>query len=232
MLEVLDNVASRISSDELKIQRAYNNWVSVRNETAFDYTLFWQIFAGVAVAGAFLFINNLRLRRLSQQLMTMSITDALTGAGNRARADQLLRSAHRDIKKGSYEFGVILCDIDHFKTINDTHGHQVGDLVLKEFTAALTAATRSDAEICRWGGEEFLILIRDTDEHGLKALADRLRTAIAEATFSSGLEVTASFGFGMLNPTVSIDRNITQIDDALYQAKKSGRNRAVAASIN
>lgn len=232
LLEILDGVAARISSDELAIQRAYNNWVSVRNETAFDYTLFWQIFAGVAVAGAFLFINNLRLRRLSQQLLTMSITDSLTGAGNRARADQLLRSAHRDIKKGGASFGVILCDIDHFKTINDTHGHQVGDLILKEFTATLTAAMRIDAKVCRWGGEEFLILISDTDERGLKALANRLREAIAEATFSSGLEVTASFGFGMLNPAVSIDRNITKIDDALYQAKKSGRNCAVVADIS
>ncbi len=232
LLEILDNVASRISGDELMVQRAYNNWVSVRNETAFDYTLFWQIFAGVAVVGAFLFINNLRLRRLSQQLLTMSITDSLTGAGNRARADQLLRSAHRDLKKGGASFGVILCDIDHFKTINDTHGHQVGDVILKEFTAALAAAMRSEAKICRWGGEEFLVLISDTDERGLKALANRLCEAISETTFSSGLEVTASFGFGMLNPAVSIDRNITKIDDALYQAKKSGRNCAVAADIN
>jgi two-component system cell cycle response regulator len=70
------------------------------------------------------------------------------------------------------------------------------------------------------------------DERGLEALANSLREAISEATFSSGLEVTASFGFGMLNPVVSIDRNITKIDDALYQAKKSGRNCAVAADIN
>lgn len=232
LLEILDGVAARISSDELAIQRAYNNWVSVRNETAFDYTLFWQIFAGVAVAGAFLFINNLRLRRLSHQLLTMSITDSLTGVGNRARADQLLRSAHRDLKKGAPGCGLILCDIDHFKTINDTHGHQVGDVILKEFAATLLSAMRSDAEICRWGGEEFLILIRETDEHGLQVLADRLRTCIAETTFSAGLKVTASFGFGMQNPNISIDRNITNIDDALYQAKNSGRNCAVAADIH
>lgn len=220
------------TSDELAIQRAYNNWVSVRNETAFDYTLFWQFFAGVAVAGAFLFINNLRLRRLSHQLLTMSITDSLTGVGNRARADQLLRSAHRDLKKGAPGCGLILCDIDHFKTINDTHGHQVGDVILKEFAATLLSAMRSDAEICRWGGEEFLILIRETDEHGLQVLADRLRTCIAETTFSAGLKVTASFGFGMQNPNISIDRNITNIDDALYQAKNSGRNCPVAADIH
>ena len=231
LLEILDNVAARISSDELAIQRAYNNWVSVRNETAFDYTLFWQIFAGVAVVGAFLFMNNLRLRRLSQQLLTMSVTDALTGVGNRARADQLLRSAHRNLKKGASTFGVILCDIDHFKTINDTYGHQVGDVVLKEFTEVLAASLRSDAKVCRWGGEEFLILINDTDEHGLKALANRLHAAISETTFSSGFEVTASFGFGMLDPNVSIDRNLTRIDAALYQAKKLGRNCAVAAHV-
>ena len=231
LLEILDNVASRISGDELMIQRAYNNWVSVRNETAFDYTLFWQIFTGVAVVGAFLFINNLRLRRLSQQLLTMSITDALTGAGNRAQADQLLRSAHRDLNKGSSGFGVILCDIDHFKTINDTYGHQTGDLVLKEVTVALSSAMRRDVKICRWGGEEFLILVSDTDEHGLKALTNRLRASIADTTFGNGLEITASFGFGMLNPAMSIDRNITKIDNALYQAKKSGRDCAVAADI-
>jgi len=156
LLKLLNTLALRIGGDDLSVQNAYNNWISVRSETAFDYRLFWQVVGVIAVIALILFINNLRLRKMGLELHRASITDALTGVGNRLRADQLLSQHYREARTGAAQpLGILLCDIDHFKLINDRFGHQVGDEALKYFAKTVSECLPANASLCRWGGRSF-----------------------------------------------------------------------------
>jgi len=156
LLKLLNTLALRIGGDELSVQNAYNNWISVRSETAFDYRLFWQVVGVIAVIALILFINNLRLRKMGLELHRASITDALTGVGNRLRADQLLSQPYREARTGAAQpLGILLCDIDHFKLINDRFGHQVGDEALKYFAKTVSECLPANTSLCRWGGRSF-----------------------------------------------------------------------------
>lgn len=165
-----------------------------------------------------------RLRRLAA-------TDPLTGLANRRH---LLEMAEYEIKRGTRDhapLSFLLADIDHFKSINDCHGHEAGDRVLVAIAAALRQAVREKDSVARWGGEEFLIMLPDTTLDDAVALAERIRQTVqALQTTVGGRTVTASMTFGVS----ALDRNetpgcaITRADKALYRGKATGRNRVVA----
>jgi len=126
----------------------------------------------------------------------------------------------------------LIADIDHFKRINDTYGHDVGDVVLKEFAVRLLHNVRTSDLTCRLGGEEFMILMPDTNADVAAPVAERVRACIAEAPFIvSGLEpipVTASVGLGSLrSPNETPETLFKRADEALYAAKRGGRNRVI-----
>jgi diguanylate cyclase (GGDEF)-like protein len=157
--------------------------------------------------------------------------DALTGIWNRAT---ILSQMKRDLERIAREkspISVLLCDIDHFKQVNDKHGHLVGDTVLKEVAKRLTKAVRGYDAVGRYGGEEFLILLKHCDESTLEARAEDIRLAVAATPILAGseeLKVSVSVGAAGCThwePGMPIERVLASADAALYRAKAEGRNR-------
>jgi len=120
---------------------------------------------------------------------------------------------------------IIFTDIDHFKRINDTHGHAVGDIVLKNFAQMITSTVRSADRVARWGGEEFLIVCMNTTAQQAMTLAEKLREHMGVQAWPAGLTVTASFGVAEHLPAEDIGEVIERADAGLYAAKRAGRNR-------
>lgn len=157
-----------------------------------------------------------------------SMTDPLTELGNRRyfqkRMDEETERANRYHEAA---FSALLFDIDFFKKINDTHGHLVGDEILKSIGRELSASVRKSDEVCRWGGEEFVILLPHTDLHAASELASRIRERVERHLFAKELKVTISGGGGEYQRGEQVDHFMDRIDKALYQAKLDGRNRVV-----
>jgi len=180
------------------------------------------------------------LRVANQRNRILSITDALTGAHNRRYLmEQLPRELER-CRRYAYPLSVLMCDIDHFKAINDTHGHAAGDDVLQQFAARAQKSIRTNSDwIARYGGEEFLIVLPETAYEGALFVAEKIRMLIAATPFamrSNDTPVTASFGVastGANGPDIAlkVDALIRTADECLYQSKQGGRNRTSGHEI-
>jgi two-component system cell cycle response regulator len=174
-----------------------------------------------------------RLRSNVQMSMELALTDGLTGLYNRrymeTHLDTLLEKSH----ESGRPLSLIMIDIDHFKPINDTYGHDAGDAVLREFATRVQASVRGIDLSCRYGGEEFVIVMPDADSSIACAVGERLRKKIGGGPFSvSGgqrkLDVTISVGIALLQAGDSSDTILKRADEALYRAKRDGRNRVVS----
>lgn len=129
-------------------------------------------------------------------------------------------------------FSIVLGDLDRFKKVNDTYGHEAGDLVLQETARRLQAAIRAQDIVCRWGGEELLILLPETGPEGAGQVAEKIRAAMDDAPVQTGNEVihqTISLGVSSFRPDDTVTTLISRADEALYEAKSAGRNRVVQA---
>jgi len=165
-----------------------------------------------------------QLRRHYAQMHQMAHTDALTGLVNRRAMQNRLEAELERAKRYDRPFALLLGDIDHFKRVNDGHGHAVGDQVLREVATRLSGQLRPSDKIARWGGEEFLVLAPETDLIQAKALSQRLFDAIA-ASPVAGLEVSLSIGVACYRQGDSIAVLLSRADEAMYRAKLAGRNR-------
>ncbi|GEM82848.1 sensor domain-containing diguanylate cyclase [Meiothermus hypogaeus] len=166
------------------------------------------------------------LRRHYAQMHQMAHTDALTSLTNR-RAMQIKLDNELDrARRYNRPFAVLLADLDHFKRVNDTYGHPVGDQVLREASGRLLQHLRESDSLARWGGEEFLILAPETDLQQAHRLAQRLLEAIREAPMS-GVHVTLSLGVACYRQGDTIAALLSRADEAMYRAKAAGRNRVV-----
>lgn len=161
-------------------------------------------------------------------MKSMAHYDKLTGCLNRHAAGSMV---HREIERFSAQglpLALLMMDLDHFKKINDTYGHGAGDEVLKKFADIIRQGLRRSDLFCRWGGEEFLVLLRGTVVDEALRIAERFRERIAAAVFppcgESGL-VTVSIGGASFPPGRAFERLIADADIALYRAKREGRNR-------
>jgi len=180
------------------------------------------------------------LKRANEEIRLLSITDALTGSFNRAYMDEMLpKEVKRSIRYGR-PLSMIMGDIDHFKKVNDTYGHQAGDEILRQFVACLKGEIRENVDwIARYGGEEFLLVFPETEFDRTMILAERLRLKIAEMRIEheeKQIEITVSFGVtGLpskpLNSDMSYEEIIGFTDKFLYEAKQAGRNRVVGRPI-
>ncbi|TBW55435.1 diguanylate cyclase [Marinobacter halodurans] len=169
-----------------------------------------------------------RTRELEEKnaaLEQLSVTDALTGLYNRHKLDQVLIYEQNRFQRYGHIFSVILLDIDHFKLVNDLHGHSIGDDVLKQVADILAWNTRQTDSVGRWGGEEFLIVCTDTDLDGAATLSNLLRQRIASHDFPHLEGITASFGVTEYRAGDNESLVVSRADDALYQAKHAGRNK-------
>ena len=169
---------------------------------------------------------NASLRRLAEQLDYKARHDALTGELNRAAVIDLV-SQH--LQRGP--LSLVVLDIDHFKRINDSYGHPAGDAVIVELVRRLRSALRAEVQLGRVGGEEFTVVLPGTDLDAATRIADTMRCAIADRAFDavSGRQVTASFGVSFNADGTTFDHAYARADQALYVAKRGGRNRVVGA---
>ncbi len=177
--------------------------------------------------------QNAQMQILNRKLNSAAMTDVLTDLPNRRHA---LRRLEQELTKSQTEntpLSVILLDIDHFKEVNDRHGHDVGDIVLREVAHALRDCTRRNEEVCRLGGEEFLVIVPQTTREASAHFAERLREAVQELSIRAGDyvgRVTVSLGVAALEDGAqSVDELIKIADTRAYLAKASGRNCVVAS---
>jgi len=167
-----------------------------------------------------------------KRIEELSVTDRLTQLYNRVKLDDLFTMQLASAGRYKTNFSVIIIDIDHFKSINDTWGHQAGDDVLKEFATIIKNNIRETDFAGRWGGEEFLILASETDLKGAIKLSEKLRNVISLFKFSFAGDKTASFGVSSYHAGDDEKTMIKRADDALYRAKENGRNRVEAEEYN
>ena len=161
----------------------------------------------------------------NKQLEVLSTSDRLTGLFNRLRLDNVLDEELSRNQRSGNPFSAILLDVDHFKSVNDAHGHQVGDLVLVAVAKLLQNSIREIDVVGRWGGEEFLVVCRETELAGAKVLAEKLRECMAGFDFPVVHTKTCSFGVATIRPGEPVDSLIARADSALYRAKSNGLNR-------
>ncbi|PKM59756.1 MAG: hypothetical protein CVU99_11705 [Firmicutes bacterium HGW-Firmicutes-4] len=169
--------------------------------------------------------NTTEQVKLRDQIIKLSQTDKLTQLYNRSKLDDLLENEYRRSNRTDLPFAVILLDVDQFKWINDHFGHQTGDAVLVELAKILRSSIRTTDSVGRWGGEEFLFILPDTDESGAMSFAEKVRMRICEAHFEKPKHVTASFGVTVYRGDCRLETIITRADNAMYAAKKAGRNQ-------
>jgi two-component system cell cycle response regulator len=173
------------------------------------------------------------LRHRLAESVELAITDGLTGLHNRRYMEGHMKTLVSEAIRTDRKLSMLVADIDHFKNVNDTHGHDVGDMVLKEFAVRLKRNTRGIDLACRLGGEEFVIIMPDTDVARAYQVGERLRACVASDEFPIGdgqsIRVTASVGIGTLERSDDTPETIfKRADTALYSAKRRGRNRVVA----
>ncbi len=180
------------------------------------------------------------LRKQKEEIERLSVTDPLTKTYNRRYLSNHLPGAIKHTFRYSRPLSIIICDIDHFKNINDCYGHQAGDYVLEEFAQCIKNIIRDGIDwVARYGGEEFIIVLPETDLDNAKKAAERYRLLLSATELiyeTQKIKITASFGVACLFPTeegrkVNMDSMITAADELLYKAKKEGRNRSFGISL-
>lgn len=221
--DILDKGVKTITPQER--EAIANKHVLVIAQKGIDYSLVWKILAVLALV---LLVSGYWIRKLNalnKKLERLSITDKLTGVFNRVKFDAVLETEIQRSVRFQHPFSVIMLDIDHFKQVNDIHGHQAGDAVLTEIARLLQANTRETDILGRWGGEEFIIICPQTDINGALGLAKNLCRIINEHNFPIVQHKTASFGVTAYQPGDHAESLVARADAALYQAKHNGRNQ-------
>jgi len=182
--------------------------------------------------------KHISLEKANKEIKLLSRTDALTGCYNRGYLNEVFPREIKRALRYKHSLSLAMCDIDHFKKVNDTYGHQCGDEVLIKFVQSILELIRADADwLARYGGEEFLLVLPETQLENAKGLAERLRKHIANKvieTEEEKISITASFGvtgFDDANShkeTITFDALINTADKYLYGAKKQGRNKVIS----
>ena len=174
------------------------------------------------------------LHNANRLLTHQAMTDALTGLANRrhgfAELDRIVAAAERHHRS----LCVLMADLDHFKTLNDTYGHDAGDSCLREAARRLADSVRTSDLPVRWGGEEFVVLMPDASADHAAEVAERIRAAVADPPFRAGLDtihVTMSVGWAMRHEGESGPDLVGRADEALYEAKRRGRNAVVGSAV-
>jgi two-component system cell cycle response regulator len=175
------------------------------------------------------------LRSSLDHSLELAVTDQLTGLHNRRFLTSQLTDLIERVRVDGTPLSLVIADIDHFKSINDTHGHDAGDLVLKEFATRLSANARAMDSACRFGGEEFVVIMPGADLDAARSLAERVRRAVGDSPIrvstDKQLDVTVSLGVARLEPGDDLGRLLKRADQALYAAKQRGRNRVIVARV-
>ncbi len=178
----------------------------------------------------FLFNDITEVEKEKINFQNRSFRDELTSIYNRAFFNEEIKKSITRYKRTGLPFSLIMFDIDHFKDVNDNYGHQTGDEVLKNLAKLIKRNIRESDTLARWGGEEFMLILHDTDLQPSKAVAEELRKKIKKEPIVDNLSITCSFGVTTLKKGDTICDITNRVDEALYEAKKSGRDMVVAKS--
>ena len=170
------------------------------------------------------------LKKANETISRLAATDELTELSNRRSFNESLSSNLSAVRRHQFPLSMIMIDLDHFKVLNDTYGHGEGDQILKAFADLLREMIRAEDVAARWGGEEFAVILPHTACEAAAALAERIREAFEQCYgCTTPIALSASFGVAQLQEGDDAESFIRRTDDALYQAKREGRNRVVVA---
>lgn len=197
------------------------------------YLLAFLLVTLAAVVSSQVAMMAAKKRRHEQELAHSAFTDPLTGLLNRRAFQQRLEQETSRVDRYGGQLFMILGDIDHFKKINDTHGHDAGDFILTKIAATLTDNLRSTDVLCRWGGEEFMVLVIGKASEDGKKVAEKLRKAVEDEvmSFKPRIQVTMSFGVCAYRPKMTMEDLIKCTDEMLYSAKRNGRNKVSVSGL-
>lgn len=190
---------------------------------------------GIGVIGVFIDIDRqvkaeVRQKEMNRELARLARHDSLTGLYNRRYMDELLIREHKRSSRYNRGLAVAIADIDNFKRVNDTYGHDCGDEVLKYLTGIFLESIRETDTVGRWGGEEFLFIFSETSCEGAEVVAERIRASIAEKPFDCGdvsIPLSVTIGFSYAHGGGTLTQIIKEADLALYKGKHGGKNQVV-----
>ena len=191
-------------------------------------TLIGNISIALFITFGVLLISNVTINRYEKQLEDMATIDPLTGAYNRRAFEAIFDASAKMSHRNNETMAGLMIDLDHFKSVNDTFGHLTGDKVLKEVSHVIQKNIRDSDSLCRWGGEEFFVLLKGCDLTNAFELTEKVRLAVecmAISTKGQDLTVTVSIGVSFCGPSEGLLSFIGRADEAMYQAKEEGRNR-------
>ncbi len=196
------------------------------------YTLIINLIICAIITTAILYLTHMTLSRYQKKLEAMATLDKLTEIYNRQAFSILFKELIKEVHRRFIPFSMVMMDIDHFKRVNDTYGHLIGDMVLRELVDIVRHQLRGSDLLCRWGGEEFVILLKECKLDDAFRMAEKIRLAVAAHPIAAGdekINVTISLGVAQWNLLDDKDENtiVARADQALYQAKDEGRNRCV-----
>lgn len=220
--DILDKGVKTITPQER--EAISNKNVSINIQQGVDYSLVWKGFVGGSLVLLVVFYWNRKLSALNKKLEQISITDNLTGLFNRVKINSTFQIEIEKSKRSEKIFNIILMDVDHFKKVNDTYGHQVGDTILSEVANILRIYTRKNDVVGRWGGEEFIIICTEDSLEKTLELAEKLRRLLQGHKFPVTKSQTASFGVATYKKGDQAKDIVARADAALYLAKNNGRN--------
>ena len=222
LLNILNKSISSIEAEEHN--NIYRRWALVEYKHSVDYRLLWGLIAVVVIAAGFGLYRYLHVLSYNRMLQTIAEKDALTGVLSRHKVRTELEEFVALSQRHNWKLSLIFFDIDDFKVINDTYGHSAGDKVLVKLSSLISFMSRKTDRFGRWGGEEFLFLMLETDLDDAEKIAEKFRFAIAECDFGLSNEVTCSFGVAQYEADESIESWVARADMNLYRAKGDGKN--------
>ncbi|AIS14459.1 diguanylate cyclase [Pseudomonas chlororaphis subsp. aurantiaca] len=191
-------------------------------------SLYLNLLICLAITLIVLTLLNGVVRRFQRKIETQATLDSLTGLHNRRGFDLLAAQAMLEARRESKPLTALLLDLDHFKRLNDTYGHLAGDQVLSGFARHLESCLRKSDIVCRWGGEEFIVLLKDTDSATALKIAEKIRQLIEQQRYAyegKNMQLTVSIGVTTLQADDTLHSLLSRADHAMYRAKQTGRNR-------
>ena len=214
----------------LVLENPEDRFISIQTAEAVPMLWFYLV---LTISINVLAIGN-ALSRLIQKIRLLADKDVLTGLWNRRSAEHSLMQLHHKWQRGGEGFAVVLLDLDHFKQINDNFGHQAGDAALRQAALLMKSTLRESDILCRFGGEEFLVILPGVSIKQAHQVAEKLRLCLASRALrwdDQDIPLSASFGFAAISPGLNISQLLCAADQAMYQAKAQGRNRVVEAGV-
>jgi len=223
LIRLLDLALAEIGQEERELIRA--RWEPATARSGVDEAVVRNVLLGFVVLAILAGYRFYLISATNRRLARIAREDSLTGISNRRNLTEQIDGAMELAERSGIPLTLIYFDIDDFKQVNDSLGHAGGDEVLIDVVGTVREHIRRIDSFGRWGGEEFLVLLQDTDVEGGRLLAEKLRNAIADQVRAGGRSVTCSFGVSQRRSGESPDQLISRADSALYRAKKEGKNR-------